>query len=370
MRLRLERLLALIKKEFLALLKDPRSRGVIIFPPLLQTLMFGYAATFDIKEVPYVVYNEDHSEASRELLAGFRGSPYFRLVEVADRPGRIAELLDTEKAVLAVRIGPNFARNQERDEGVVQLIADGRNSNTAALALNYGSAIVQQYNEDRLDERGLKAPAVIISRSWYNENLRSRWFFVPGIVAMVTQVVTLLVTALSVAREREQGTFDQLLVTPYTPVDLIVGKAVPGFLIGLVEATVILLAAIFWFEVPFRGNLLVLYLGLILFLLSAVGVGLMISSLSATMQQGLLGTFIFLTPAMVLSGFATPVENMTPFVQSLTVVNPIKYILVIIREVFLKGSSTQLLVHQLWPLAVIGTCCLILAGWLFRRRIY
>ena len=198
----------------------------------------------------------------------------------------------------------------------------------------------------------------------------SRWFIVPGIVGLLTLVVTMLVTALSVAREREEGTFDQLLVTPYRPWQVLVGKAVPGILIGLGEATGIVLMAVFWFGVPLLGSLMTLYAGVFLFLLSSIGVGLMISSLAVTQQQGLLGAFLFLVPAIVLSGFATPIANMHPIVQEITRLNPMRYFLVILRGVFLEGTPFHLLADQFLPLALIGIVCLSAATWLFRRRMY
>jgi ABC-2 type transport system permease protein len=208
------------------------------------------------------------------------------------------------------------------------------------------------------------------TRAWFNPNLESRWFFLPGIVGMLTLLVTVLVTSLSVAREREQGTFDQLLVTPMRPVEILVGKALPGFIIGVAEATLIMAVTVFWFEVPLVGSLLTLYTGVLLFLLSAVGVGLMISSLAVTQQQGLLGAFFFLVPAIILSGFATPIANMPPLVQNLTLLNPMRYFLVVLRGVFLEGTPFALLIPQFWPMAAIGVAALAIAGWLFRHRMY
>ena len=217
---------------------------------------------------------------------------------------------------------------------------------------------------------GIRRPARLVVRSWFNPNLLSRWFIIPGIVCLLTLVVTLLVTALSVAREREQGTFDQLMVTPISPWEILVGKALPGFIIGTLEATAIMLVAVFWFKIPFIGSLVTFYTGLFLFLLSAIGVGLMISSLSVTQQQGLLGAFLFMVPAIILSGFATPILNMPPIVQNLTLINPMRYFMIIVRGVFLEGTPLHLFIDQLWPLAVIGVVTLILAGWLFRSRMY
>jgi ABC-2 type transport system permease protein len=239
------------------------------------------------------------------------------------------------------------------------------------IALNYVRTVVDRFNEDWIAERGLRGPpAKLEMRAWFNPNLDSRWFFIPGIIGMLTLVVTMLVTALTVAREREQGTFDQLLVTPLRPGEILIGKTVPGFVIGIVQATVILLVARLWFEVPFLGSLPAFYVGLALFLLSGVGAGLLISALSATQQQGLLGAFLFMVPAVILSGFATPIANMPEIVQTLTLVDPLRYFLVILRKVFLQGAGFDLLVDQLWPMAVIGAATLVLAGWLFRHRMY
>ncbi|WP_461210210.1 ABC transporter permease [Desulfocurvus sp. DL9XJH121] len=365
------RILALARKEFLALLKDPRSRTVVIIPPLLQTILFGYAATFDLVDVPYAVFDEDNSAESREFLAGLSGSRSFKLVEEMSDARRMTELIDSRQVTLVVHLGPDFSRRLGDGSGAeVQVILDGRNSNRSSLALNYVASVASDFNRRVLAARGSPAPgATLATRALYNPNLLSRWFFVPGIVVMVTLFVTLLVTSLSVAREREQGTFDQLLVSPYRPFDILVGKAAPGMLIGLVESAVILAIGVFWFEVPFRGQLATLYLGLVLFLLSCVGVGLFISSLSVTLQQGLLGTFTFAMPSVILSGFATPIANMAEPVQWLTRINPLRYALTLVRGVFLEGASVGLLLDQLWPLAVIGLTTLAVAGWLFRRRI-
>jgi ABC-2 type transport system permease protein len=213
-------------------------------------------------------------------------------------------------------------------------------------------------------------PAQLQIRAWFNPNLESQWFIVSGIVGLLTQVVTVIVTALSIAREREQGTFDQLLVTPLTPFQILVGKALPAMIIGILEASFIIFMAVFWFRIPMIGSLAALYLGVVLFVLSNIGIGLMISSLSVTQQQSLLGTFLFLVPSVILSGFATPISNMPPLVQDLTLLNPLRYFLVIARGVFLEGLPMSVLLSQYWPLAVIGIVTLICASWLFRRRMY
>jgi ABC-2 type transport system permease protein len=366
------RILALMIKEFLALLKDKRSRTVLIAPPLMQLIVFGYAATFDLKQVPYAIYNEDPGSGSRELLARFAGSPTFRPVANLRDESQIEPLIDNKQALLVLHVGPHFTRDLLRQRPApLQVIVDGRNSNTALVLLGYVRTIVTAFNQEWAALHGRPAvPARLNVLAWYNPNLESRWFIVPGIVGLLTLVVTMLVTALSVAREREAGTFDQLLVTPLRPVEILLGKSLPGLIVGLLEGSLIILLAVFWFQVPLRGSLPALYLGLFLFLLSAIGVGLMISSLALTQQQGLFGAFIFLVPAIILSGFATPIANMPPLVQKLTLLNPMRYFLIILRRVFLEGADVSLLWTQYWPMAVIGLFNLTLAARLFRHRLY
>ena len=366
------RLLALVRKEFLALLKDKRSRMVLIVPPMIQLLVFGYAATFDLRDIPYAVYNEDPGAPARELVAAFDGAPAFRRVATLHAQSEIAPLVDLREVLVVVHVGPRFsARLLAGESAPVQLIVDGRNSNTAMIALGYARQIMDRHNRAWIAARGLPAPpARLESRAWFNPNLESRWFFVPGIIGMLTLVTTMLVTALTVAREREQGTFDQLLVTPLGPGEILLGKALPGFLIGMVQGTVILLIATLWFRVPLLGSLPALYAGLALFLLSGVGAGLLISSLAVTQQQGLLGAFLFMVPAVILSGFATPIANMPQAVQTLTLIDPLRYFLVILRKVFLEGAGFDVLANQYWPMALIAAVSLSLASWLFRHRMY
>lgn len=364
-------ILALVKKELLAVLKDKRSRFVLFVPPVVQLLVFGYAATFDLLDVPLAVYDEDGGEAARALTADMEGSPVFRLVKRIKSNDEVAPLVGSKDVLVVLHIPRDFERDLNAGESAgVQFILDGRNSNTALIALGYASRIVEDFNREwsrRLGRRN--APARLVTRAWFNENLQSRWFIVPGIVGLLTLVVTMLITALSVAREREQGTFDQLLVTPMVPLQILLGKTLPGFLVGILEGTLIVLVAVFFFGVPLRGSLPGLYAAMLVFLLCATGVGLMISSISVTQQQGLLGAFLFLVPAIILSGFATPIENMPPWMQKLTLLNPMRHFEEILRRIFLEAAPLSDLVHALWPMAVIGLLTLAAAAWLFRRRI-
>jgi len=367
----LQRVLALTVKELLALLRDAASRAVLIGPPIIQLLVFGYAATFDLKHVPFVVYNQDQGKLSRDFIASFEGSPSFHLIRIVLNQNELGRAIDNQSALMAMDIGPNFTSDIERGRAThVQLIFDGRDSNTAALAMGYAQSIVTTFNQTQVAILGGNPPStVLLERAWFNPNLDSRWFIVPGICGILTLLVSMLTTGLSVAREREMGTFDQLLVTPLRPTEILLGKALPGFIVGFAEGTFIVLMSIVWFHVPFTGSVLGLYVGLFCFLLATVGIGLMISSLAVTQQQGLLGVFLFMVPAIVLSGFATPIANMPRIVQYCTLLDPLRYFLIVLRGSFLEGAGASLFWPQYWPLAVLGLVSMIVASKLFRRRL-
>ena len=365
-------IIALAIKEFLALLRDKRSRLVIIGPPIMQLIIFGFAATYDLNNVPIAIYNQDRGQISRDLISKFEGSPNFKIIQTISHDSEVAPLINNRDALLALIIGPNFSADLlQGQQASLQALFDGRNSNTAMIASNYLQTVLLDFNGTWLKKQGETGPKVILeTRSWHNENLQSQWFIVPGIVGLLTLVVTLLVTALSVAREREAGTFDQLLVTPLRPFQILIGKAIPGIVIGLFEASIIIALAVLFFDIPLRGNIGALYLGLILFIFSATGVGLMISAIAVTQQQAILGAFMFLVPAVILSGFSTPIANMPEVLQYLTLLDPLRYFLIIVRGVFLEGNSYAILFDQYWPMAIISIVSLSFAGWLFRHRMY
>ncbi len=368
----LRRILALAWKELLDILRDRQSRVVVLVPPLIQLVVLSYAATFDLSHLRLAVYNQDRGAASRQLVADFAASPSFDIQSRLSRDSQIAPVIDDRKALMVLHIGRHFSDDlAARRSAPVQLIIDGRDSNTALIARGYASQIVQRFDTRWAADHGWPHPnAVIIERAWFNANLESRWFIVPGLVAVITMVVVTMMSSLTVAREREQGTFDQLLVTPLRPAEIMLGKALPGLLIGFLEANLIILATVFWFEVPLRGHLAALYLGLVLFLFAIVGIGLMLSSIASTMQQGLMAGFLFLFPAVILSGFATPIANMPEAVQYLTLIDPLRYFLVIVRRVFLQATPPSLLLAQYLPLMAIAAVTLTAASVLFRRRLH
>jgi ABC-2 type transport system permease protein len=362
------RILALIHKELLAILKDPRSRVSLFMPPVLQCLIFGYAATYDLSNVPYAVLDQDRSAASHDLLASLDGSGVFHRVAQLHNQADIKPTIDQETALLVVVIGQDFQRRLAAGRPAnVQVIADGRNSNTAGTALGYVGAIVDTFNANWAANHGAAAPPLQVTmRAWYNANLETRWYMVPALIGTLTFLQTLLLTAMSVAREREQGTFDQLLVTPFRPFEIMVGKAVPSVLIGLIQATLILLVAQLWFRIPFVGSYLTLYAGLLLFLMAAVGMGLMLSAIVATMQQAMLYAFVVMMPFALLSGLTTPLSNMPAIFQDFTFLNPLRYAIDIAHRVYLEGAGLDQLMPDLWPMAIIATVTLSSAAWLFR----
>jgi ABC-2 type transport system permease protein len=365
------RILALARKELLAILKDPRSRQVLFLPPILQLLIFGYAASYDLNDVPYALVDRDHTDASRALIARLDGSGIFHRVADVQSPADIDRVIDNRTALLVIQIDQDFQRRlMTQQSASVQVIADGRNSNTAAIATSYLGVIVERYNADWRSDHGRPgAPISVITRAWYNPNLESRWNMIPALVGTLTMIGTMILTALSVAREREQGTFDQLLVTPFRPAEIMAGKAIPCMLVGLTQATSILLVAQFWFRIPFAGSFFTLYTGLALFLMAAVGLGLLISSLAVTMQQAMLYSFMVVMPFTLLSGLTTPISSMPQSLQMATLLNPLRYAIDIAHRVYLEGAGFSLLIPDFWPLLIIGAVTLSFASWLFRHRL-
>ncbi len=368
----LRRILALMVKEFTLILKDPKSRFIVIGPPLFQFFIFGYAATYDLKNVRWALLDESRGVFSRELVARVEGSDTFELTRVLASGKEIDEVIDLEEARLLLHIGADFDRNLLSGRpATVQVIADGRNPNVALVALGYLGSIVARYNAD-LAARGVVSPGgpglELVDRTWFNDNLQSRWFMVSALGGVISMVVVMILTSLSVAREREFGTFDQLLVAPFTPGEILLGKSLPGMFFGLMNALIFSAGAVWWFGVPFRGTIPALVLALLCFIITMVGVGLLVSSLSMTLQQGLLGAFVVMMPAVILSGLATPIENMPHWLQTINLINPVRYIIISLRSIFLEGADVAMIWPELWPLLIIAGVTLPSAAWLFRHR--
>jgi len=365
------RILALMRKELLVIFKDPRGRITLIVPPILQCLIFGYAATFDLNNVPYVLVDHDRSAASRALAARLDGSGIFSRVATPEQTELAAAYLADRRAVVIVVIPSDFERKLLAGQSApVQVIADGRNSNTAGIAQGYASTIAAAFAQEWRASHGLATDGVHLStRAWYNPSLETRWTMIPSLIGTITMLMTLMLTAMSVAREREEGTFDQLLVAPFRPSEIMIGKAVPSMLVGIAQSTLILMVALFWFRIPFAGSYALLYLGLFLFLAAAIGIGLFVSSIAANMQQAMILTFVLLLPFMLLSGLMAPAENMPKALQYFTMINPLYYAINIARAVYLEGAGLAELLPDMLALVAIAAVTLPFASWLFRHRL-
>lgn len=364
------RLFFMCQKELLATLKDKRMRAMMVVPALLQGFLFGYAASYNLDNVTYAVVDEARSEASRSLLGHFAGSSCFKQIAYLTSPHELGSLIDSEQIIMAVVIPQDFEQKLQRGEmAEVQIIADGRNSSVAGMATGYAGQVVAAWNQERLAEAGINGGLVEVrSRTWFNPNQITRWIFSPGLIAMIAFVQVLLLAGMSIAREREQGTFDQLLVTPLSPAEILLGKAVPPMLIGLVQSTILFCIARFWFQIPFAGSLVTLYLALTLFIFSLIGVGLMISAVSESMQQVMVYLMVLMMPMVLLSGLATPVINMPEVLQYATYADPLRFAVDAVRRIYLEGAVAGDLLGDFVPMLIISVVTLPLSGWLFYNK--
>ncbi|MGO2465618.1 MAG: ABC transporter permease, partial [Serratia proteamaculans] len=320
------RLWTLIIKEMQSLLRDPQTRAILIMPVILQVLLFPFAATLEVTNATIAVYSEDSGHASVELTQRFAKAKAFSHVLLLRSPQEIQTTIDNQKALLLIRFPAQFSRDiANGNTAPLQLLLDGRNSNSAQIAANYVQQIVQDYQNELIGGRAKPNNSELVVRNWYNPNLDYKWFVVPSLIAMITTIGVLIVTSLSVAREREQGTLEQLLVSPLTTWQIFIGKAVPALIVATFQASIVLLIGIFIYQIPFAGSLLLFYGTMLVYGLSLVGFGLLISSLCATQQQAFIGVFVFMMPAILLSGYVSPVENMPVWLQNLTWANPIRH---------------------------------------------
>lgn len=358
-------ILFLCQKELLAIFKDKRTRIILVVPVIIQGFLFSYAANYNLEKVPYAVVDQCHSAESDQLLARLDGSEVFQRYASLSSVTQLSAYMDNGQILLAVVIPQDFAKKlHQREVAPVQVITDGKNSSVANIANGYVTQIIAGYNAERTGG----ARVTVEVRNWFNPNQLTRWTFLPGLIAMISFVQVIMLAGLSIAREREQGTFDQLLVTPLSSQAILVGKALPPVLVGLVQSSLIFLIARFWFEIPFVGSLFTLYLVLLLFNISSTGFGLSISAISANMQQVLVYVLVFMIPMCLLSGVATPVKNMPVFLQYLTYIDPLRFAIEAVRRIYLEGASLDVLWVDLWPLLAIIAVTMPLAGWLFRSR--
>jgi len=364
----LTRLRAQFVKEVLSILRDPRSRMVVFVPPLLQLLVFAFAATLEVRNVDIAVHNQDAGRWSHELITRLDTAEFVHQVRRVTDNRELRDLLDQGKVIAALDIPADFSRAiAAGDSGHVQVLVDGRRSNSGQITVGYLSTIAADVGAQvRLDA----APAApVVARNWFNPNLIYRWFIVPGLSGILALFSALLITSLSIARERELGTFDQLLVSPTSTPEIIISKSVPALAIGTVLGLTMIAAAIVLFRIPFSGSFSLLLVSLVLFILSVVGIGLMISAVSATQQQAILGAFAIGVPAVLMSGFATPVENMPTLLQWLAQAIPLTHFLIIVQGSFLKGLPLGDVLASLWPLAIIALVSLTMATVFVRGRL-
>lgn len=362
------RIRCLVRKEVLAILKDPANRVILMVPVLVQTMLFGYAATFDLNHVPYAVLNESHGQASADLLARMDASRVFVRAADVHSVDEMKAVVRRGDALLVLHMASDFdARLAAGHTAKLQLVLDGRNSTTAGMAAGHLGNLIAQFNATL---PGVTAPRVSVEqRAWFNSNLVTRWNIVPALLAALSMIQTMIIAALSVAREREQGTFDQLLVTPLRPTEIMIGKALPAILIGVGQATLVLGVSVAWFGIPLQGSLLLLYVGLLSFSTASVGIGLSISALSLNMQQAMVYAFVTLMPLMMLSGFVTPVRNMPEVLQVMTMADPLRFAIDLVRRVYLEGAGWGDVAGDFLPMLMVSAVTLPMAAWLFRHRL-
>jgi ABC-2 type transport system permease protein len=380
-----ERIFEIVRKELRQSLRNPRVRMTMIVPPILQTIIFGYAVNLDVEHVRLAVMDLDRSETSRDLIRKFTGSPYFTLLGEAQNDRAAQDLIDRGDVDAVVRIPVHFGEVIGRwHQSEVQVLLDGSNSNTASIIAQYAAGAIAAFNQETLQGQQnqrlvgrtthgavlLAMPTIRLdTHVWFNPELKSRYYFVPGVLVNIIMIVTLILTALSIVREKEIGTMEQIMVTPIKPIELMLGKTIPFALVGFADSVLVTALALLLFHVPFRGNALFLAFTAALFLLSTLGAGLFLSTISRTQQQAMMLAFFFIQPAFMLSGFTFPIRNMPQPVQWITLLNPLRYFMEIVRGVFLKGIGIDVLWPQVLILGVMGVVILVSSALRFHKRL-
>jgi len=367
-----ERIRNLVVKEFLQTFRDRRMIFFIFITPIIQLIMFGYVATTDVNNVPTALYDLDRSSESRELARRLISSGYFTIEYTPGSPGEVRDLLDRGKALCAIQVNRGFGKDLRKGiQAEVQVIVDGTDSNTAMIAMNYINTVIAGYSKDMMPVP-VKVKVAGIDfrpRVWYNPDLKSRNYNIPGVIALLVMLTCLMLTSMAIVREREVGTMEQLMVTPIRPIELMLGKTIPFAAIGFVDMLLVTIIGVLWFGIPIKGAILFLFLCTCVYLLSVLGIGLFISTISKTQQQAMMATFFFFQPAILLSGFATPIENMPVIFQYITYLNPLRYFLVIVRGIFLKGAGFNVLWTQILALLLLGLTILALSAARFKKRL-
>jgi ABC-2 type transport system permease protein len=370
-----DRLVQMIRKELRQMLRDPRSRRMLFAAPVIQLLMFGYAVNTDVRNAAMFVIDHDRTTHSRQLLDAMTASGHFRVAGTGERPAELIDALDHGRVLIGMEIPAGFAAGIESGRATeVQLLVDGSRANTANVALGYAGQIIGRFGLERraaLMARAGPVPEMagvdFRSRAWYNPNLESRVYNVPAVMGTIMMMMSLLLTSLAVVREREIGTLEQLMVSPLKPAELILGKTLPVAIVAFVQLVLILAVALFWFGIPFRGSFTVLFAASFCFTLSGLGVGLFISTVSNTQQEAFMSMFFFLLPSIMLSGFMFAIESMPALLQPVTLLNPLRHYLVVVRGVFLKGAGWSVLWPEISTLFAMGVVLLALAMKRFRK---
>lgn len=362
------RILALILKELQAQFRDPKSRQLLIVPVIVQICIFPFAATLEVTNVDIAVFNQDSGAASIEIMQRFSNTKFFSKPKITHSIKEIREAIDNQQVLLAVVFPIDFSRNIAAGKPAsMQLIIDGRRSNSAQISASYIQEIVDSYKQDiQIQSLNQTLTSPISIRNWFNSNLDYKWFILPGLIGLISSIGCLGVTSMAIAREREQGTLEQLFVSPLSPGYIMTGKIVPAIIIAVMQSSIILIACIFFYRIAFQGSLLLLYFCLIFYALSLTGIGLLISAASSSQQQALIGVFGFLVPAILLSGYIAPIENIPEPLQSITWINPFRHFITICKGIYLKGFDFALVWHDLWPLFVIAFITLSLSYVIFR----
>ncbi|MGV8118445.1 MAG: ABC transporter permease [Candidatus Xenobiia bacterium LiM19] len=369
----IRRLITIIKKEFIQIRRNTMLLRMLLLMPVMQMVVFGYAAVLDIKNIDTAVLDKDRSSYSRAVLDVFRTSSYFILKYQASSEEEISSMLDREDILCGIVIPPDFGRKVEKGSPVsIQVIVDGTNSSAANVISNYSASSIAAYANTILKSRGLDVSRFgslnVEMRFLYNPSLDNKYFFIPGIFAMIILILGTPITAMAIVREKEQGTLEQIIVTPIKPVELIIGKVLPYTILIIISSIGILIVTLLWFHLPLRGDLPALFLAIVLFLLNALGLGIFISTISQTQQQSILTSFFFILPLILFSGFLFPIANMPPLFRSIADVNPMRYFLDCARNIFLKGSGWEDLMHGFIALALTGIVIFTASILLFKKR--